>query len=120
MTSCISPGYRTDADSLLAAADVACLSSREEGMGSVLLDALVFGRPIAATRAGGIPEVVIDGETGLLAESREPGGAGRRDRALLNDRGAARSAWPANARARANEFSVERMTDRTIEVYEAA
>ena len=53
-------GYRTDADSLLAAADVVALSSREEGMGSVLLDALAFGRPVAATRAGGIPEVIRD------------------------------------------------------------
>ncbi|MDE3217214.1 MAG: glycosyltransferase, partial [Gemmatimonadota bacterium] len=48
-------GYRTDADELLAAATVCVLSSREEGMGSVLLDALFLGRPIAATRAGGIP-----------------------------------------------------------------
>ena len=44
-------GYRTDADAILATADVACLSSREEGMGSVLLDALAFGLAVAATTA---------------------------------------------------------------------
>src|SRR6185503_1850314 len=60
-------GYRQDADALLAAADVVVLSSREEGMGSVLLDALLVGRPIAATRAGGIPDVVEEGVSGLLA-----------------------------------------------------
>src|SRR6185369_6138450 len=65
-------GYRTDADALLAAADIAVLSSREEGMGSVLLDALAFGVPIAATRAGGIPEVIVNGESGLLAERENP------------------------------------------------
>src|SRR5581483_10740632 len=65
-------GYRTDADALLAAADVAVLSSREEGMGSVLLDALAFGVPVAATRAGGIPEIVAEGETGLLADVSDP------------------------------------------------
>jgi glycosyltransferase involved in cell wall biosynthesis len=64
-------GYRDDADSLLAAATVATLSSREEGMGSVLLDALTFGRAIAATRAGGIPEVIVDGEAGLWAKPQE-------------------------------------------------
>jgi glycosyltransferase involved in cell wall biosynthesis len=111
-------GYRTDADALLAAADVACLSSSEEGMGSVLLDALAFGRPIAATRAGGIPEVIIDGESGLLAPVRDPGGLAAAIIALLtND--ALRARLSANAPARAAEFSVERMTDRTIDVYES-
>jgi glycosyltransferase involved in cell wall biosynthesis len=110
-------GYRTDADALLAAADVACLSSREEGMGSVLLDALVFGRPIAATRAGGIPEVVEHGVTGLLAERENPAALGDAIAALATDRAlAARLAEV--GRVRANDFSVERMTDRTLGVYE--
>jgi glycosyltransferase involved in cell wall biosynthesis len=110
-------GYRTDADALLAAADVVALSSREEGMGSVLLDALAFGRPVAATRAGGIPEVIVDDECGLLADIRDPEGLGAAIARLVTDRDlAARLA--ANAKARAGEFSVERMTDRTIEVYE--
>jgi L-malate glycosyltransferase len=111
-------GYRTDADSLLAAADVATLSSREEGMGSVLLDALAFGLPIAATRAGGIPEVVIDGDSGLLADVGNPRALGDAIAMLLtND--ALRGRLCANASARANEFSVERMADRTISVYES-
>jgi L-malate glycosyltransferase len=111
-------GYRTDADSLLAAADVACLSSREEGMGSVLLDALAFGKPIAATRAGGIPEVIVDGESGLLADVEAPAALGDAIARLIRD-GALRARLSANATARASEFSVERMTDRTIAVYES-
>ena len=110
-------GYRTDADALLAAANVVVLSSREEGMGSVLLDALAFGRPVAATRAGGIPEVVVDGESGLLAEVRDPEALGAAIARLLTDRDLA-SRLASRAQARAAEFSVERMTDRTIEVYE--
>jgi glycosyltransferase involved in cell wall biosynthesis len=109
-------GYRTDADSLLAAADVAVLSSREEGMGSVLLDALVFGRPIAATRAGGIPEIVSD-DCGILAPVENPVGLGDAIARIVNDPAlAARLAT--QGRARAESFSVERMTDRTIEVYD--
>ena len=110
-------GYRTDADALLAAADVVVLSSREEGMGSVLLDALAFGRPVAATRAGGIPEVIVDGESGLLADVRDPEALGAAIARSITDRDlAARLA--SHAQARAAEFSVERMTDRTLEVYE--
>jgi glycosyltransferase involved in cell wall biosynthesis len=111
-------GYRTDADALLAAADVACLSSKEEGMGSVLLDALAFGRPVAATRAGGIPEVIIHEVNGLLAPTSDPGALGDAIGTLLAD-DALRARLAANARTRAAEFSVERMTDRTIEVYES-
>jgi glycosyltransferase involved in cell wall biosynthesis len=110
-------GYRSDADSLLAAADVAALSSSEEGMGSVLLDALAFGLPVAATRAGGIPEVITDGVSGLLAPPRDPRALGDAIARLVTDP-ALRARLRANARGRALEFSVERMTDRTIEVYE--
>ena len=110
-------GYRTDADSLLAAADVATLSSREEGMGSVLLDAMTFGVPVAATGAGGIPEVVVHGETGLLVAPENPTALGDAIATLLEDP-ELRARMGARAPERAAEFSVERMTDRTMAVYE--
>lgn len=109
-------GYRTDADALIAAADVVCLSSKEEGMGSVLLDALYLGRPIAATRAGGIPEVIDDEVTGLLAPIQDPDALGGAIARLLTDRALATRLGAAAAQC-ASEFSVERMTDRTLEVY---
>ncbi len=111
-------GYRTDADALLAAADVATLSSREEGMGSVLLDALAFGVPIAATRAGGIPEVIIDGDSGVLAERENPAALGDAIASILTD-SQLRARLRAGSATRAREFSVERMTDRTISVYKS-
>ena len=110
-------GYRQDADALLAAADVVVLSSREEGMGSVLLDALFLGKPVAATRAGGIPEVISHGETGLLSPVGDASALGAQIASLLEDRPrAARLA--AAARAHAADFSIERLTDRTVAVYE--
>jgi L-malate glycosyltransferase len=109
-------GFRRDADELLAAARVATLSSAEEGMGSVLLDAMAFGVPIAATRAGGIPEFVIDGETGLLSPPSDASAlAGNIVRLLSNPDFAASLA--ARARTHVEEFSVDRMVERTIEVY---
>ena len=110
-------GYRTDADALLAAADVAVLSSREEGMGSALLDAMLLGKPIAATSAGGIPEIVADEITGLLAPPGDSGALGANIVRLVRDRDlGARLA--AAAREGVHQFSVERMTDRTLEVYQ--
>lgn len=110
-------GYRQDADSLLAAADVVVLSSREEGMGSVLLDALLAGRPIAATRAGGIPDVVEDGVSGLLAPVGDPQALGANIATLIEDQALAARVTAA-ASARADYFSLERMADRTLAVYE--
>lgn len=111
-------GFRTDADALIAAATVFVLSSREEGMGSVLLDALFLGRPIAATRAGGIPEVVQDGVSGLLAPVHDPDALGAAIARLVTDPSLAGRLGDA-ARERAEHFSVERMTDATERVYEA-
>ena len=87
-------------------------------MGSVLLDALAFGIPIAATRAGGIPEVVEDGESGLLADVGDPAGLGDAMARLLTD-GPLAARLRENARARVEAFSVERMTERTMSVYES-
>ena len=112
-------GFRTDADALLAAADVATLSSSEEGMGSVLLDALLLGKPIAATNAGGIPEVIEHDVSGLLAPVRDSRALGDAIARLLLDRSLARRLATA-ARARVADFSVARMTDRTLDVYARA
>jgi glycosyltransferase involved in cell wall biosynthesis len=97
---------------------VVTLSSREEGMGSVLLDALAFGRPVAATRAGGIPEIVREGETGLLSAVGDGEGLGASIVALLSD--PARAArLGAAGRERAPQFSLEQMSIRTARVYQS-
>ena len=110
-------GYRNDADALLAAADVVVLSSREEGLGSVLLDGLFLGKPIAATSAGGIPDVVQHGVTGLLSPIGDSATLGANIATLLSNRELAASLGAA-AKARVTEFSVERMAERTVAVYE--
>ena len=100
----------------MGAADVVTLSSNEEGLGSVLLDALAFGKPIAATTAGGIPEIVEHDATGLLAPPRDSEALGRNIVRLLEDR-ALRDRFGSAARERARQFSVDRMVDSTIAVY---
>jgi glycosyltransferase involved in cell wall biosynthesis len=65
-------GVRRDVPALLAAADIFALSSQDEGLGTSLLDATYAGCALVATAVGGIPEIVIDGQTGLLAPPRDP------------------------------------------------
>ncbi len=59
-------GWRDDVADVLAAADVALLSSRNEGTPVALIEAAAAGVPAVATRVGGVPSVVVDGESGLL------------------------------------------------------
>jgi len=109
-------GYRGDADSLLAAADVATLSSQEEGLGTVLLDALSMGKPTAATAAGGIPEIIETGVSGLLAPVHDGDALGAAIARLITDSALA-ARLKDGALRRAAEFSVERTAERTLAVY---
>jgi glycosyltransferase involved in cell wall biosynthesis len=61
-------GLRSDVSDLLSLFDVFVLSSLNEGMGKVVVEAMASSKPVVATRVGGIPEVVSDNDTGLLVE----------------------------------------------------
>jgi glycosyltransferase involved in cell wall biosynthesis len=109
-------GYVADARGLLPQADVFCLSSKTEGLGTSVLDAMAAGVPVAATAGGGIPEMIEHEVTGLLAPVGDAAAlAGAIDR-LLDDRPLAfRLAEAARERVRA--FDVERTIDRTEALY---
>jgi glycosyltransferase involved in cell wall biosynthesis len=66
------PGFRSDLDSLIAAADVVVLPSFTEGLPNVALEASAAGVPVVATAVGGTPEVIADGETGFLVPPGNP------------------------------------------------
>jgi glycosyltransferase involved in cell wall biosynthesis len=59
-------GYRDDVADLLAACDIFVLPSRREGLGVAALEAMALGRPVVATRVGGLGEAVLHERTGLL------------------------------------------------------
>ena len=65
-------GKRMDIPQIMSALDVFVLSSLWEGMPNVILEAMAAGRPVVATRVGGVPEVVTDDVTGLLVSPRDP------------------------------------------------
>jgi glycosyltransferase involved in cell wall biosynthesis len=113
------PG-RVEIRDWLARADVFVHSSRWEGFGIVLLEAMLASLPIVATRVSAVPEVVADGETGLLVDAGDAAGLAAALERLLSEPALGRRLGDAGyARARA-EFSVARMTERTLAVYREA
>jgi glycosyltransferase involved in cell wall biosynthesis len=111
-------GFRPDVLSLHKAFDVFVMSSVTEGLGTSLLDAMACSRPVVATRVGGIPEVVIDGETGLLVPPRDPEALAAAIVRLVRDR-CLREKMGAAGRARVESaFSAEHMVNNTLRVYE--
>ena len=109
-------GHRQDADTLLAAADVFVLSSEEEGLGTVLLDALAAGVPVAATTGGGIPEIIEHDRSGLLVAPHDHAALGGNIARLLTD-DALRRRLIEGGRERVRLFSVEETARRTLDVY---
>lgn len=88
-----------------------------EGLGSAVLLAMAAGAPVLASRVGGLPEIVEDGVTGLLT-SNEPQAIAKQIQRLLTDRPLA-TRLAAHARSRVEkEFSIERMVNETLRVYE--
>jgi glycosyltransferase involved in cell wall biosynthesis len=111
-------GRRDDVADVLSAFDVFVLPSSTEGLAVTLLEAMAAGLPVVATRVGGNGEVVVDGETGLLAPPRDSGALAACLGQLFADpaRGA-RYGARGRARARAR-FGVEAMAARYQEIYE--
>ena len=110
-------GFRSDALGLMKSFDLFAMSSVTEGLGSAALEAMACSRAVVATRAGGLPEAVVDGETGLLVPPHDDDALGEAILTLLHDP-ARRAEMGAAGRQRVIDyFSVERMVAGTIEVY---
>ena len=111
-------GFRPDVLSLHKAFDIFVMSSVTEGLGTSLLDAMAAGKPVVATTAGGIPEVVVDGETGFLVPPRDHDAMAGAIVKLLKDE-ALRHRMGEAGRARVSTiFSAERMVQETLRVYQ--
>jgi L-malate glycosyltransferase len=110
-------GFRSDVLAMHKGFDVFALTSVTEGLGTSLLDAMAAGKPIVATRTGGIPEVVVDGETGFLTAPHDHEHIASAIVRLLRDP-ALRARFGEAGLARVRErFSVDRMVDETVAVY---
>jgi glycosyltransferase involved in cell wall biosynthesis len=110
-------GYQPDVWPWLSAFDVFALSSDWEGMPNAVLEAMAVGLPVVATSAGGTPDVVVQGVTGLLVppgDHRSFAGALER---LVRDSGLRQTMGEAGRRRVMDEFSAARMVQRTQALY---
>ena len=112
------PGFRTDVLGCIKGFDVFAMSSVTEGLGTSLLDAMACSRAIVATRAGGIPEIVDDGRTGVLVEPRDHAAMARAILRLLKDPDLRRRMGDAGLARVREQFTVDRMVAETAAVYE--
>lgn len=113
-------GLRSDVARQMAGFDLFALPSLNEGMGRVLVEAMAMELPCVASRVSGIPDVVAEGETGLLVPPRDPDALAEALAALLADPARARS-FGAAGRARAVPgLGVEAMLDLLAGVYRSA
>jgi glycosyltransferase involved in cell wall biosynthesis len=110
-------GHASDVRAFYGLADVLALPSHSEGSPLVLLEAMAAGVPVVATRVGGVPEMVSDGESALLVEPRDARALAAALGRVLKDGGLAR-ALAAKASARAAEhFSPEAQARALVEIY---
>ena len=111
-------GLRRDIPEILAALDVLALPSSREGFGYVLVEAMAAEKPVVATNVSSIPEIVMDGVTGILVPPGKPDALRQAIHRLLNDRGLARSMGAAGRRRAEEKFSIARMLDEVEGLFE--
>jgi glycosyltransferase involved in cell wall biosynthesis len=115
--SVIFAGIRRDVPQILALSDVFVMCSLWEGLGLVFLEAMATGLPVLATRVSAVPEVVRDGETGVLVPAADANALSAAMGELAADP-ARRRALGATGRRRVRaEFGLERMIEETLAVY---
>jgi glycosyltransferase involved in cell wall biosynthesis len=112
------PGFRTDVLGCIKSFDLFVMSSVTEGLGTSLIDAMAASRPIDATRAGGIPEIVEDGETGWLVPPRDARALADAIVRALGDPSLRQRAADAGFRRVNSLFTVDRMVEKTAAIYD--
>jgi len=110
-------GQREDTAAAIALFDLFAMPSIQEGLGSVILDALALGKPVCAAAAGGIPEIIRDGENGVLVRPQDPAALAEGMLKILEDPDAAGRMAEAGRRTVAERFSAGRMVDETEKLY---
>lgn len=112
-------GYRDDVQHLLPAFDAYVSASRREALGLSLVEAAAASLPTVATAVGGVPEVVIDGVTGRLVPSEDPRALGDAITRLVSSPDKGRAQGEAARHHYLGHFTVDHMTRRTLQLYEA-
>lgn len=108
-------GHMEDPARLIADADLFVMSSRDEGLGTSVLDAMALGIPVASTTAGGLPEMLANG-AGLLVPPGDPGALATAVERIVGD-SELRAGLVARARTEVGRFTDVRMAEELASVY---
>ena len=112
-------GYRDDIKAVYAASDVALLPSLYEGLPISLIEAMAMKLPVVSTKVSGIPELVVDGETGLLINPADSRQIVEAVREILRSAELRKAMGEAGRKRVVEKFSLPRMRDELIGFYES-
>ena len=113
-------GKRKDVEDLVAAFDVGVLCSFVEGLSNSIMEYMALGKPVVATDGGGTRELVVDGDTGFLVPQADAPALAAAIEHLVDWPGVAHRMGTAGRIRLRQHFSVARMIDETIALYERA
>jgi glycosyltransferase involved in cell wall biosynthesis len=111
-------GERCDVPQILAASGIFVLSSHWEGLPRSIIEAMMSGLPVVATRVGGVPELVEDGVTGFLVPPKDPQALAKALQRLLDDPELRHRMGQLGREKALREFTLDRMLRETEKVYE--
>lgn len=106
-----------DFDEAILAMDIFCLPSLQQGIGTIMLEAMALGRPVIATRVGGVYRIIRDNETGLLVPPSDSRRLGERILELLDQPARAQAIGAAGQREVEEQYSVQQMIRQTADLY---
>lgn len=112
------PGERSDIPELMRALDLFVLPSLAEGVSNTILEAMACGLPVIATSVGGNPELVIEGETGILVPPADPLAIAAAIRSYLEDKRRLTYHGQAGRKRAETHFSMQAMVNAYLEVYD--
>jgi glycosyltransferase involved in cell wall biosynthesis len=113
-------GRRDDMPSVYASLDIMVSASRREGLPMAILEGMASSRPVIATAVGAVPDVIVDGHTGVLVPSENVEALAAKIVTLLNNATQRENLGTAAKRLIEEEFSAERMTTDYLHIYEQA
>jgi glycosyltransferase involved in cell wall biosynthesis len=112
-------GFRTDIPDILSRLDILVLPSLQEPFGKIVIEAMAMEKPVVASKVGGVPEIVMDGKTGLLIPPGDSDAICQALQQLIEDR-EKREQMGREGRKRVEQmFSLEKHVHKIQQVYEA-
>jgi glycosyltransferase involved in cell wall biosynthesis len=110
-------GFRDDVPQVLSGLDVSVLATNFEGFGLVIVEAMAQGTPVIATDVGGVTEIIVDQETGLLHRLADDADLAAKIIGLLSDKTLAERLARAGHRLVADRFTIQRFTSNMASLY---